>query len=68
MINNFKQHVVPFVTTSRKIFTVVLSIVFFQHKTYWIQNVGIIIVFSTVLFDFIKEVSVKKGEKGQTND
>ena len=66
MINNFKQHVVPFVTTSRKIFTVVLSIFFFQHKTYWRQNVGIVIVFWTVVFDFMKEVSVKKAEKNDS--
>ena len=31
MVNDFKQHFVPFVLTSRKIFTVLLSIVFYQH-------------------------------------
>ena len=31
MIKQFKQHFVPFVITTRKIFTVALSIVFYNH-------------------------------------
>lgn len=31
MITNFKQHVVPFIITTRKLFTVAISIVFFKH-------------------------------------
>jgi UDP-galactose transporter B1 len=31
MIKEFKQHMVPFVITTRKIFTVGLSIVYFHH-------------------------------------
>ena len=31
MIKQFKQHFVPFVITTRKIFTVALSIVFYHH-------------------------------------
>jgi len=31
MIKQFKQHFVPFVITTRKIFTVGLSIVWYQH-------------------------------------
>lgn len=64
MINNFKQHVVPFITTSRKIFTVVISIIFFDHKSSWVQNAGILIVFCVVVFDFIEEISGTKSNKG----
>ena len=31
MIKQFKQHFVPFVITTRKIFTVALSIIFYNH-------------------------------------
>ena len=48
MIKHFKQHIVPFVISTRKIFTVLLSIIFYQHATYWVQILGIFIVFITV--------------------
>jgi drug/metabolite transporter (DMT)-like permease len=31
MIKQFKQHIVPFIITTRKIFTIVLSIIFYKH-------------------------------------
>lgn len=52
MINHFRQHVVPFIITTRKILTVVLSIIFFKHTvTVW-QMLGIVIVLATVFYDF----------------
>lgn len=66
MINNFKQHVVPFVTTSRKIFSVVISIIFFNHESFWVQNIGIVVVFSVVVFDFVQEISA--GKKVEPTD
>lgn len=45
MIKQFKQHIVPFVITTRKIFTVVISIVLYNHTTTVLQIVGIVIVF-----------------------
>ena len=32
MIRNFKQHIVPFVITTRKIITVGISIIYFEHN------------------------------------
>lgn len=48
MIKHFKQHVLPFTITTRKLFTVLLSIVFFGHSTNWMQILGIFIVMLTV--------------------
>jgi drug/metabolite transporter (DMT)-like permease len=53
MIKQFKQHIVPFVITTRKILTVVISIIFYQHKTSTIQLLGMIVVIAAVVFEFI---------------
>lgn len=52
MISHFRQHVVPFIITTRKILTVVLSILFFKHTVTIPQILGIIVVFATVFYDF----------------
>jgi len=45
MIKQFKQHIVPFVITTRKIFTVVISIFFYNHETTIMQILAIALVF-----------------------
>ncbi len=40
----FKQHIVPFIITTRKIFTVGLSNFYFGHKVNYQQLIGIFIV------------------------
>jgi len=50
MIKQFKQHIVPFVTTTRKIFTVIISIICYHHSTTLIQIIGIFIVFVSASF------------------
>lgn len=49
MIKQFKQHFVPFTITSRKILTVVASIILVGHKTNVLQILGVIIVLATVV-------------------
>lgn len=53
MIKHFKQHIVPFVITTRKIFTVGLSIFYFKHATNIIQIIGLFLVFAIVTYEFI---------------
>ncbi len=48
MIKQFKQHFVPFTISSRKILTATISIIFYGHKTNWVQIMGIAIVLFTV--------------------
>lgn len=56
LVKQFKQHIVPFVITTRKIFTVVLSIMYYNHEyTYW-QVMGIIIVFGASSYEFLSEI------------
>jgi solute carrier family 35 (UDP-galactose transporter), member B1 len=50
MIKQFKQHFVPFVITTRKIFTVAISIVFYHHETNLWQGAGLIMVFGVVTY------------------
>lgn len=56
MIKLFKQHIVPFVITTRKILTVVISIIFYHHKTSAVQLAGMIIVIAAVVYEFISEI------------
>lgn len=56
MIKLFKQHIVPFVITTRKILTVVISIIYYNHKTSPIQLLGMVVVMLAVVFEFASEV------------
>jgi drug/metabolite transporter (DMT)-like permease len=50
MIKQFKQHIVPFVITTRKIVTIFISILYYHHKTTAIQMSGVFIVFFAVIY------------------
>lgn len=56
MIKQFKQHFPPFVITTRKIFTVGLSIIYYKHETNYFQSLGLIMVFSIVTYEFVAEL------------
>ena len=56
MIKQFKQHFPPFVITTRKIFTVGLSIIYYRHQTNFYQIIGIIMVFVIVTYEFVSEL------------
>ena len=56
LIKQFKQHIVPFVITTRKIFTVVISIIFYQHPTTIMQVLAIVIVFASASYEYLSEI------------
>ena len=56
MIKQFKQHFVPFVITTRKLFSVGLSILYYSHPTNAFQLIGITSVFALVTFEFCAEL------------
>lgn len=56
MIKQFKQHIVPFVITTRKIFTVVISIIFYNHPTTTMQMLSILIVFGSASYEYLSEI------------
>jgi len=57
MIKQFTQHFVPFVITTRKIFTVGLSILFYGHETNAGQIIGLLLVFGLVIYEFISDLA-----------
>jgi drug/metabolite transporter (DMT)-like permease len=60
MIKQFKQHFPPFVITTRKIFTVGISIVYYQHETNIWQLIGLFLVFALVTYEFVSELVEEK--------
>lgn len=52
MIKLFKQHIVPFIITTRKILTVLISIVYYHHKTSIVQLSGMSLVIGAVVYEF----------------
>jgi UDP-galactose transporter B1 len=45
IVLNFKQHIFPLVSTTRKVFTVLLSIFIFNHKMNGYQWIALCLVF-----------------------
>ena len=56
MIKQFKQHIVPFVVTTRKIITVGFSLIYFNHKSSLGQVIGILLVFFIMTYEFLSEM------------
>lgn len=57
LIKQFKQHIVPFVITSRKIMTIIISVLFVGNKKYsYTQFLGVLIIFCSVAFEFKSEL------------
>lgn len=56
IVKQFKQHIVPFIITTRKIFTIGLSIAFYGHDYNFQQIIGIFIVFGASAYEFVSEL------------
>jgi drug/metabolite transporter (DMT)-like permease len=65
MIKQFKQHFPPFVITTRKIFTVGLSILYYHHETNLFQLIGLFLVFALVTYEFVSELVDEKQKESQ---
>lgn len=63
MANQFKQHYVPCILTTRYIMTVLLSIIFYGHKTNFWQILGMLIVFGMLSYEMLSEIRVDKSAK-----
>lgn len=61
LVKQFKQHIVPFIITTRKIFTVALSIFYFGHLVNLPQVVGILIVLFAAVYEFVSEIRKDMG-------
>ena len=60
LIKEFKQHMVPFIITTRKITTSGLSLVVYNHERSWGQVMAIGMIFGIVLWEFRNEIRVKQ--------
>lgn len=56
IVSNFKQHIFPLISTTRKILTVILSIFLFNHDVNTYQWVAICIVFLGMFYEFYEEL------------
>ena len=56
IVLNFKQHIFPLVSTTRKVFTVLLSIFIFNHKMNGYQWVALVLVFGGMGYELIDEL------------
>jgi len=53
VVSNFKQHIYPLISTVRKIFTILLSILVFGHPMSIHQWFGMVLVFGGMTYEFI---------------
>jgi UDP-galactose transporter B1 len=60
VVSNFKQHIFPLISTTRKILTVILSIVVFGHYANFWQWVSIGVVFMGMFYEFYEEIKHEK--------
>jgi len=57
IIRNFNSLVLSIVTTTRKLFTILISILWFGHSLSWIQWLAMGLVFSSITWDVIQSQS-----------
>lgn len=60
VVANFKQHVFPMISTTRKIITVIASIFYFGHYINNLQWLAIAIVFLGMFYELYEELAHQK--------
>jgi UDP-galactose transporter B1 len=65
IVGNFKQHIFPLISATRKIITIVCSILLFNHTLTVVQWVAVGIVFAGMIFELYEEVTEKRNKKKQ---
>lgn len=60
VVGNFKQHVFPMISTTRKIITVIASILYFGHYINNLQWLAIAIVFLGMFYELYEELAHQK--------
>ena len=56
VILNFKQHMFPLVSTTRKILTILYSIYYFNHKTNLYMWIALVLVFGGIFYELADEL------------
>ena len=63
VISNFKQHMFPLISTTRKVLTVFLSILVYGHSVNLGQWISIFCVFGGLVYEVVEEVKEKKARE-----
>jgi len=53
VVVNFKQHIFPLISTTRKIVTILYSIYYFKHVTNIYMWVCLILVFGGIIYELV---------------
>lgn len=67
VIVNFKQHMFPLISTTRKVFTVFLSIIIFGHSLNNMQWFSIFLVFAGLAYELSEEIGGKNHGHDASN-
>ena len=65
-INRFDCFILSTMTTSRKFFSIFFSIIMYGHSVKPLQWVGIVVVFSGIIFDIVSS-ELRKRKKSKTD-
>ena len=63
VVGNFKQHMFPLISTTRKVLTILLSIFIYDHKIVPLQWVAILLIFGGLIYEVVDEISQKARTK-----
>ncbi len=63
IVANFKQHIFPLISATRKIITIVCSILIFNHTLGYLQWIAVGIVFAGMIIEVYEEINEKKNKK-----
>lgn len=68
IVANFKQHIFPLISTTRKVFTVLLSIAVFGHHVNLWQWASIVLVFGGLAYELKEELNAKREKAKEHGD
>lgn len=63
VISNFKQHIYPLISTTRKIFTILVSIIAFNHSLNTDQWFALVVVFLSMAYELYDEVKSQEHHR-----
>jgi drug/metabolite transporter (DMT)-like permease len=63
IVGNFKQHIFPLISATRKIITILCSILLFNHTLTWIQWGAVGIVIFGMIVEVYEEITEKRDKK-----
>ena len=63
VVANFKQHMWPLISTTRKVMTILLSIFIYKHSVVPLQWLCIVMIFGGLTYEVVDEISEKQKKE-----